>query len=691
MRFLEVFDWAPWQRYLDYWQDIHTHFKTMTAAVAAEAVEREASMIIQHSASDEELGPLEDTQALLAAHYIAIYRRGMSKPFRFSYHTILDWFVENPKANTIVLHPDVNLPCRTASLLPRWTTLCFDQTLPSSYCAEDPQETRDLASPHPLCRSPDYYSLYNPIDLLQSLIEHEQRGSVKHKGKRVGGIRHLQLPSEFYYNTDELATQVSTLVQVVQRPRSLDVSAYPDWVYMSYDIPDDNLKDLVRFISMGRQQAYLSQQGFLRRCPNLKEIEIILRNANEIDIGPDTSQMCNLSEDAMAIQGPPTTQALEVARLYAQASTELHLILMTIERSFSHSLRELKIALLPPQHQSSEEATPLRFEIKFALSRRLFVMPRLESLYLHLNSYISLQGPSPFEGCPHLQRLTLVSNGIVPVRKWRVPQSLRELVLEGYGIIEMFDMSCLEGLPRLESLSLLDNRCLDNMGLGSSSTLFWPTGTSLTLLKNLKLSGMAARSFEFGWLASVPALEALEVAGLDYNSILNAGMDGLAIVDDSYQSNDSGAPRGPRGPRVCKFTIVNKKCFNNSLATDKNLLKVLERFCPEIQRLHVNFRTCTCFSSQQMVTTSFAGEPSPSNRHLELECGTLTRLRKYLPKMTHFATESFTMRQDLLREHGFIPREHFKIADKLQMQSLFQWVECVFRLGEIEYVHAAHD
>ncbi|KAG0369557.1 hypothetical protein BC939DRAFT_468599 [Gamsiella multidivaricata] len=711
MSFLEVLDWAPWGRYLDFWETVHVGC-------------------------------------------IAACESDLASPFRFSFHTILDWFVENPNAKTLVLHPDTNLPCDIANLLPSWTTLCFDQTPPTSYYKKDTERTSYREVPEELRRSHDYYTNFNYARLLHGLLELEGKGMDTLDRERVKGIRHLQLPPDFYFMGD-YKDEAATLLQIVQKPLSLDVSACTNWAFLSIELGNENLQELVRFVSLGNQQESFSFQGFLRRCPRLREIEMVVRNAGEVDFGSHTTQVV-LSDndwwfelqsrqrstqralgDPLAIEDVwtlspalSTPPALTVAKLYALNTHELHLILSLIKLEFSNSLRELKLGLVPPQRRTNLHSTPEPHRTDFYLGSASFTMPQLVDLYLHLSGHTHFLGEDPFDGCPRLQRLILVSDGETrrSTHVWRAPLSLRELLLDGHTIRQMFDLGSLARLSRLESLALHDD------GSGHPP-LLWMPQMFLAELGTLQLSGTGAKSFRFDWLQFLPSLKVLEVNGLEYSSILKAYVN----ICDVAAELDNKSFSLPQGLLICKFTIINMECpydFEDSIlhlfmesetqpispsdpvgepdldtlperpplnrdleeqiarmerhspSADYRLLSVLREFCPGVRTLSVNIEGCTCTTRPSLWPYSPPGSQTVDHP-LELEWRTLVALNGFLPELTRFRTVSFalnTAKNVLLLRHGFVRKPDFLGMDK---SNNINQGKCVFKLGEVDYMWTA--
>ncbi|KAG0298851.1 hypothetical protein BGZ98_010455 [Dissophora globulifera] len=856
MQFLEVFDWAPWQRYLDHWQEIYIRFKNKAAAAAAEDA---TIATLTMMAWKEATVTTEDAAALLD-YFENVRTNGTPSPFRFSYHTILDWFVENPNANTLVIHPNLSLPHQIVAQLPAWTTLCFDLETPYSYFKTREWNTTDCAGLLPPRRASDYKAHFDQASLLQGLIEQEQRRSVVSQESRMSGVRHLQLPPAFYFDDDdEHSMAIAAYLSVVQGPVSLDVSACPDWSSLSIDIPNEYLQDLVRFVSMGECASFSLQQSFLRRCPKLREIEMVIMRACDIDLTSQSirsmlvpislskaakerkswwqmaevadqqgledslkQQQGNLSpqkrlalerqerirttllrlanerkrmiiqDEVNQSQGhepedhksqesqeaqeeekcegghvdqeeqpqehPQEHQtqeqesqqdqwqtsvigpALSVVKLYSLDSAELHHILASVQSRFSQSLRELKLDLVPIEHRTNLYAL-CASRFAFVIDSQTFVMPQLEDLYLYLGSFITLCGNKPFEGCPRLQRLTLVcgeDKHDSPTEQvwdpWRVPHNLRELVLKGTAIREMFNMSCLSDLPWLESLSLLDKGYLTDNFYGRSwmdRLITWPPGMFLRHLKTMKLSGLAANSFRFTWLSFIPALDALEVDGLDYSRALKSPTNEMVTVTDAHYLDDLRDGATIRGPRNCKLRIINMSCPNNRDEADdqvvwrsasdvdrwglnmsypnqkphseaassskansrdqdwlymEGLLAALRWFCPNVERLTMNVESCVCTSDTGATPSHPTKFRRTANHSLELRCGTLLSLQKYLPKLSLFGTDSVSMsgdKQASFLENGFFRRQLGGWRDT-------EVGECIFRLGDVEYVRAAH-
>ncbi|KAK3811165.1 MAG: hypothetical protein J3Q66DRAFT_351192 [Benniella sp.] len=715
MRFLEVFDWAPWRRYLNYWESYETNLYEIT----------EGWEVALDAARDAEEDQSDDVLVHEMLRAAMCHKRGAS-PFRFSYNTLLDWFAENPRAHTVVMHPDMMFTDHIAKCLPQWTTLCFDKA-----AAE---------------RAPcDYLTRFDPMAFLQALLEHESRGSDAMAENQTSGIRHLQLPSVCYYNgLSEQAEEVRTMLQVVQRPVSLDVSALPSWSMVSLDFPDSKWQDLVRYISMDLQDEPETQLDFLCRCPNLREIEMMVRNSKEVEFGQATQV------SSYWIESPPqrTAPPIQVARLYTRARNQLFLILEAMVFTFSASLRELKVCLDPTLSVRTVQVDPptSTWFWGFTICDSTFAMPQLQELHLELTSSMRLHGANPFAGCPRLRRLTLISlvedqtepssyttamnyQRLHADQKWRAPATLRELTLCGYELHKMFDMSSLDELYYLESLTLTEQELMATLDADREERMTawattarnaWQPSHALEHLKTVKLSGSGAAFFSFRWLPFFPVLEDLVVDGLEYSTITMACSTPLyqPLYMEMYSAADIC-----RGPKFCKFTIRDMPCplreanssrgylthllpekrrysderydvedwprkhhkgsnymddlewrglHNPPPPVNQNILKVLRQYCPNVQQLAIHLERCSCPSNGGQM------------RHIvDLEWGTLTYLKQAHPNLVQFRTNSLSIdvaRLSLLKQHGFVRRVD-SYTDELTDG-------CVYWVGEVDFVRS---
>ncbi|KAF9206956.1 hypothetical protein BGZ49_001497 [Haplosporangium sp. Z 27] len=659
IRFLEVFEWAPWKRYLDFWT--------------------------------------ESSPTVQVANFSSIAPKGDLAPtfFRFSYHTIIDWFSENKNARAVVLHPEMDFTPQMAQLLPRWTTLYFDQKFPPSYFSDAVSDATEEFGQVSTVRSPNYYATSNSYGLLEALLDHEAGDESKTvDGKRKSAIEELQLPPDFYYELDQYSEAVASLL-LVTRPLSLDASACRNWKAICMEIPDENIQGLTRFVCVGEQTDDLPMHLFLSRCPNLKEIEMTVTDEDDLSVG---------------------IGALEVARLYSRSCQFICSILKTITSNFSHSLRVLRLDL-------AQSALPSIGQKVFTINGKTFCMPHLEELYLHLARDINLETAEPFNGCPSLQRLMLVTKDYLFVeRKFNVPRTLREFMLHGYWIQSMFREKCIDELLYLESLELLDDgyTCKNPKYWYSTTYKTWKPRNVLCSLKSLTLSGVTAKSFQFEWMLLLPALEVLEVRGLDYTHVLKidtSSADSSEIQYD-YPELPPSSLVGSSVLKTCKLTIVNAECLRNSAEdTIKYLLKLgenlpimkggpldfilpletlfkmlsmsdmkidppvnqaflqaLSQYCPAIQQLTIDFEN----ESDSPTDTDSSSITHP----IELQMDTAARLKRFFPKLTEFKTDSIMLNRQklsMLRVFGFFPRAHS------DFESL-QFEDCIFRFGEADYL-----
>ncbi|KAG0265216.1 hypothetical protein BG011_005259 [Mortierella polycephala] len=718
MRLLEVFDWAPWQRYLDFWDtisNVHSQLPEETEKVADENEnEEEADSGDAEDTTEHDAKPTKD-ESISHANDDDGDDSAMSndktegkgdnqataqinaRPFhdtlvKFSYGTILDWFAENPNATTVVMHPDAKFPFQIATQLPRWTTLCFEQALPEKY------------------RDPQHLLRYDHISLLQGIIDHRFITEDDPKG----GIRHLQLPPPFYFDLEKHWDEIAILMGAMPRPLSLDVSGFSDWANDSFAIQDGHWKDLVRFVCMNCQNGPTSIYEFLWRCPNLKEIEMVVQHVSDIDFRSSHFIQEDSTNDYSIFQNQFRTAIpkLSVARLYSTTTDKLGAILRTILAVFSNSLRVFKLDITEVECHAALYMNP----VDQPIGRDSFQMPLLEDLHLFLPLRTQLHGYEPFEGCPRLQRLTLRSNESLPALGcWKAPSGLRELVLEGRGLIESLDLGSLGYVRRLELLALLQghepySKC--QMGF-SHQILEWPAYTYLPHLKTLQLSGFAARSFQFSWLSYFPALENLNVDGLD--------SDRAVEVHHQHTTNPSSQSRDrarctieTQGPRICKFKMLNPepseellmaKDFmdmivrdwstdeqqqsdtgndsdqdqsqdNSSVWLNQPLFSTLRRFCPRARHLTLDF-------------ASSLSSTESDGTHMDHELEVLSKLKRDFPELTRFGTDSFMIMgetRENMGKHGFIRRQEPKWMRYPGLPTAVQWEDCVYRFGEVEYV-----
>ncbi|KAF9961752.1 hypothetical protein BGZ72_001991 [Mortierella alpina] len=765
IRFLEVFDWAPWQRYLDFWdttqlllEDEEEDKRAILAEIAiAQMVEKEEEEEAKNNkvnsssdSSSNEEGDDYFTNAYKNASYVkrrkawkkrareqkkAQKSRGkdeqesskdkgkdvvreerpssMYRPskvlFRFSYSTIFDWFAENPNATTIVVHPQMRFPFQLVPQLTRWSRLLFDQCEPDK---DDVHRKRAL-----------YDDTFNSAALLQGIFEHQMHSYINAQGRTVGGIRHLQLPPAFLFDDNDHLAEVQSLIDVIVRPTSLDVSAFSLWIYTAMGIPSENLVELTRFVCLTAPNGFLSHQSFLRRCPNLKELELLIRDTRDANFG-DTDvaypyrDLFTESEDDMQqvfhyndyrsasrsvepYRGPPTPRTLKLtsSKLYAQRSADLPHLLAAMQSQFSDSLRELKLArasALYSTHYRRADTEPRLCRVwKSTLD-----MPHLTDLHLELCEQFELQGLEPFSGCPRLQRLTLISSQ-PPVASppWRVPNSLKELVLDGYDTQIRLDLVHLcVCVPGLESLTLIST--MPAQGKVATPLLDWPPYARLIRLRNMILSGLAAKSFRFEWVSGCPALETLEVDGLDYSQLTQ----GQHYTDGAEPMALDSTPHSTHGPRVCKFSIEDMTCYHSMLYDffclnvankgsspkaaeeedraesemmwNRPLLTALRQHCPNVHRLTVDVKSCHCRTT------------GTREIHSELDVVTLSKLSRFLPSLIRFGTDSFKItgrNQSHLRSLGFVPRLEPRALASYTLPRGSRWEACAYRFGEASY------
>ncbi|KAF9436312.1 hypothetical protein BGZ76_004311 [Entomortierella beljakovae] len=652
-RLLEVFEWAPLKRYLDFWS--------------------------QQSAIIDENGEFFSCPPSI------IFHEGAADPvFRFSYHTILDWFPENENARAIVLHPEIEVPEQIARQLSKWKTLYFDRTAPEYYYS--PSENPSL-KPIP---NPYYRPIFNNLSLVNALLGH-----LDVYGKNGNGINDLQVPPEFYYFGEDYIQCLDTILNVMSKLKSLDASTFPGWGLFQLDLPDEIFEDLERFVFMSGQDNHLTNQQFIKKCRNLKEVEMV---ANWEDL---------------RVTSPPM---LKVLKVYVDQAQHLSNIYDIVVKYYSN-LRVLKIDIAPPEYQSkSKHYTDTYSKYEYTICGMRFVMPHLEDLYLRLDDYTRIGSKNPFGSCPRLKRLTLVATKVVstPVERFQVPLTITDLVLDGIWIQVGFDETCVAQLPHLHSLALLNsNYSMTNWG--TSINYSWEPETLHSSLDTLRLSGFVAKRFRFKWLDLLPSLKTLEVDGLDYEYAIksNAG-----IVEDREEDSMTELTQS-RGPRFCKFTVINAeilqksteetvnylvekaktwnltdnasgvyntasletlfKCLSISREsidppTNNDILNVLRRYCPAIQHLRMDFEGDAYLFMHDTVQTKLMP--------IEIPLSTVSRLKSYLPNLSRFRTDSYTINNTKLAMFsifGFIAR-----GDTILMDSKVE--DCVYKFAEAEYL-----
>ncbi|KAF9185443.1 hypothetical protein BGZ51_002670 [Haplosporangium sp. Z 767] len=729
MRFLEIFDWAPWQRYLDFWDAIcSVHSPSLEEILKAadeneseEAADSDEAEItaehdakstkdksISHANDDNDDNSAMDNDKTEDKKDNDAMAPINGNPFqgtlvKFSYGTILDWFAENSNATTVVMHPDAKFPFQIATQLLRWTTLCFDQAHLKKYRDSQLQA---------------YSPRFDHISLLQGIIDHRSITEDDPKG----GIRHLQLPPSFYFNFKEYWGEIAALLEAIPRPLSLDVSGYSNWANDSSAIQNDHWKDLVRFVCMNWQNGPVSINKFLSRCPNLKEIEMVVQNVSDIDFNFSHFTQGNFNNDYHISQSQSRSAIpkISVAKLYSTSIHKLATILRTIQLMFSNSLRIFKLDTTAIECHRILCMYSDSHLINQFIGYDSFQMPLLEDLHLFLPLQTQLRGYEPFEGCPRLQRLALKSNESFPaLNSWKVPSGLRELVLEGRGLIKSLDLGSLGYVRRLESLTLLDgheSKC--HKGL-THQILEWPAYTYLPHLKALQLSGFAARSFQFSWLSYFPALVNLDVDGLDYDRA--AGMHHLHANKLSLQSRDRvRCTIEAHGPRSCKFKMLDPepshelsmaKLFADMVVGDwsmdeqqlpgigndvdqdqkqdqgqsqdkssiwscQSLFSTLQHFCPRVR--HLTFDFASSLSSTES-----------DEMHMDRQLAVLSRLKRDFPELTRFGTDSFKIMgkaRENMGKHGFFQKQDPEWMRHLGLPTIVQWEDCVYRFGEVDYL-----
>ncbi|KAF9998843.1 hypothetical protein BGZ65_005725, partial [Modicella reniformis] len=105
MRFLEVFDWAPWNRYMNFWETCQ-----VKQFVMSEGLQAVVDVACEGETEDDQDCSLIVQEMLR----VAMQSKRVASPFRFSYNTLLDWFIENPRAHTVVMHLDMKFSSQTA-------------------------------------------------------------------------------------------------------------------------------------------------------------------------------------------------------------------------------------------------------------------------------------------------------------------------------------------------------------------------------------------------------------------------------------------------------------------------------------------------------------------------------------------------------------------------------------------------
>ncbi|KAF9134495.1 hypothetical protein BGX30_011926 [Mortierella sp. GBA39] len=338
----------------------------------------------------------------------------------------------------------------------------------------------------------------------------------------------------------------------------------------------------------------------------------------------------------------------------------------SITFAFSHSLEDLLLLVYNRKHLRAVlgaytltllEASQTR-DTPFRIDSCTLAMPRLKKLRLPRANESILVGPAPFEGCPHLEDLSISGRiGFLAgsVRRFEVLRIPLLKALEfGTGVASAYQIESLQHSPLLESLVLVDKLPATfplpppPPGDGGFGDIFSsterPLGFSLcwtwTLnhLTKMHLVGQPAFHFRFEWIRRCPSLKTLTIDGLLPSTYLchpDPADPQDHISQGRLEDNINDGSACGKHLHNCELTIYSR--HRQLYQSGSALARVLETYCPNVTRLKLTGRanplpeegpTAATTTTTAAVTTS----QEDSWEHIDLR--TALFASKNLPNLT---------------------------------------------------------
>ncbi|KAF9325973.1 hypothetical protein BG006_010566 [Podila minutissima] len=377
------------------------------------------------------------------------------------------------------------------------------------------------------------------------------------------------------------------------------------------DIPATmGLDSLDSFVDMDRRRFKYGessfQQEFLRRCPNLRALQLLVSDP----------QLFSWAVDAQSTSVVPGQRISPPSRLQ-ELNLRLHTstaVLKGAIAAYGQSLRKLKIrADVQAVHRKTMD--PVFFgDWSLPLVRKIEIEVTPKSI-VHLND---------FSECHRLETIKLTigdhsgsSPCAKPVNKpvrlapvWKL-FSLRTVQLHGMAALQ-FNYDSLNYCPNLEILKLIATSC-DGQSVSMASVPFLPhhnhhpqvldsrntdtstqesrrmsAGWKLPKLRTLDLVGAPSSAFCLDWLKGCPALTCLKLTAHD-----GYGLNVLLCRNNDLTTGPTASPMGDQTsawqtrPRLgCRLTCITLE--GHWIISDDALLTLLTKYAPRVTELRVD-------------------------------------------------------------------------------------------------------
>ncbi|KAF9542782.1 hypothetical protein EC957_001680 [Mortierella hygrophila] len=534
----------------------------------------------------------------------------------------------------------------------------------------------------------------------------EGRGAGEKTTKRrtmtVQGIRAFTLPlvihtnSPSYHqvaNNDQLAHQIQSRQLDILRSLGqlivLNANHCSDFMKIAPQISCHLLKRLetLKYVQ-GSFEG--NAELFLRRCRGLKDLDFasfhrdvfswaVLEKQQRLEQEQQPRTPLHPKTTTLTVTSPTTPQLfsgdlVQLRRLrLATSQWYIGRSMHSITFAFSHSLEDLLLNVYDYKllrtvlcaHTLARLETSQARDTPFRIDSCTLAMPRLKKLRLLRVNESIVVGPAPFEGCPHLEDLSIsgqIGFSAGSVRRFEVLRIPLLKTLEfGIGVASAYQIGSLQHSPLLETLVLVDPLPATfppllpgDGGFGDifSSTeqplefsLCW--AWTLNHLTKMHLVGQPAFHFRFEWIRRCPSLKTLTVDGLLPSTYLHHPdpADPQDHISQGRLENniDDGSVYG-KHLHNCELIIYSR---NRQLdQSGSALARVLETYCPNVTRLKLTGRanphpeesrpttTTTAAAATTTTTTTDTVSTIQEDSWEHIDLGTALFASKNLPHLT---------------------------------------------------------
>lgn len=396
------------------------------------------------------------------------------------------------------------------------------------------------------------------------------------------------------------------LYEAVGSPVHMNASPCP-WFYEDVSV-DMGLNSLDSFVDMDRRRfkygESLSQQAFLRRCQNLRALQLVVSDPKLFSWAADV-----LAGPASQERGTMFLSKLQELNLRLHTGTA---VLKDAIAAYGQSLRKLKIrADVQAVHLRAMDpvvfgdwSLPLvrKIEIEVAPNSIVhigdFCGPLLETFKFTVNNSRSGLGPTLI--------LTDKPDRLAPV--WKLPR-LKTLQLQGAAALQ-FNYGSLDHCPNLETLKLATSSHDDKSGpiatvqpqihdsdrsLAPDSSnvgpfkqdVRWKSDWILSKLRNLELTGSPCAAFCLDWLKGCPALTCLKLTSHSEHepNVLLCRNDDSSTISIASPTDDHTSTLQTRSRLGMNLTCVILE--GPWIISEDALLTLLTKYASKVTELRV--------------------------------------------------------------------------------------------------------